>query len=612
MTDNTVNQQANQIQKLEKEIVRLKKAIKNQLYGLVWYPVPEAFEDDVENKLPILKNVVSKNVTSKDDKPTHILIEGDNYHALTCLNYTHKRKVDVIYIDPPYNTGSDGFKYKDKRILDKYPDGTLIPPDHPLRHSYWLSFISKRLELLKTLLADNGFIAISIDDNEFAQLKLLLDSLFQNNVKTIVVKMSEASGLKMASIKKAGSIPKYKEYLLIAKPTGVKNLLFENIAKDVWDKEYNIFLDNFTIEDRTVISDISAKKEIKKDDIKIVDGLLSEVELVSVSKKIKEAGLKDKKEITAWCIDNAWRICRTAAGDSVKKLTDLKRKTTKQQIFSVCSVRDGILYIVKADYPEESDRPRVQMLFADEHLTVHPGDLWTDIKTTGLEAEGNVDFKNGKKPLQLIKRIIKAHYKKDAIVLDYFAGSGTTGQAVLELNQSDKGKRQFILVTNNEEFTEAGKTYKIMDDICYPRINNVIKGYEGYNALGNSIKYYATDFIGKHNILNTDDKDRTQLAHHAGEMLAIAENTLELIEKTDYWQFFENKNQITAVYFREEQDKLDDFVNKVMTSKKPVTVYMFSWDEKVDLIEFEDVANVKLKTIPQPILEIYKEIYNLN
>ncbi len=115
----------NQREQLENEIARLNKKIakyeaielKQNQFGLVWLDVPEAFEDDVENKLPILKEVPKLAINSKDDKPTHLLIEGDNYHALTCLNYTHKGKVDVIYIDPPYNTGSDGFKYKDKRKL---------------------------------------------------------------------------------------------------------------------------------------------------------------------------------------------------------------------------------------------------------------------------------------------------------------------------------------------------------------------------------------------------------------------------------------------------------------------------------------------------------------
>jgi adenine-specific DNA-methyltransferase len=177
----------NEIFKLKKEIDRLKNSVKKQRYGLVWMDFPEAFEDDVENKLPILKEVQELAIKNDDRKPTNILIEGDNYHALTCLNYTHKGKIDVICIDPPYNTGSDGFRYKDKRIVDKFPDGTEVPKDHPFRHSYWLSFMKKRLELAKELLKSNGVMFINIDDNEFSQLKILCNEIFgEENVETII------------------------------------------------------------------------------------------------------------------------------------------------------------------------------------------------------------------------------------------------------------------------------------------------------------------------------------------------------------------------------------------------------------------------------------------
>src|SRR3989344_4351441 len=140
--DNQIIRLGKQVEKLKKELTKFAK----DKYGLFWFDVPEAFEDDVENKLPILEEVPKLAIKNNDGKPTHILIEGDNYHALTCLNYTHKENIDVIYIDPPYNIGSDGFRYKDKRILDQFPDGPEVPQAHPLRHTYWLSFMSKRLE----------------------------------------------------------------------------------------------------------------------------------------------------------------------------------------------------------------------------------------------------------------------------------------------------------------------------------------------------------------------------------------------------------------------------------------------------------------------------------
>src|SRR3989338_10099521 len=212
--DNKRSQLENEIARLNKKIAKYEAIeLKQNRFGLGWLDVPEAFEDDVENKLPILEEVPKLAINSKDDKPTHILIEGDNYHALTCLNYTHKGKIDVIYIDPPYNTGSDGFRYKDKRILKEYPDGTEVPKDHPFRHSYWLSFMSKRLELAKSLLKDTGTIFISINEDEFAQLKLLCDQTFglENYLTMFTIKVRHEERI----LKGDKDFHEVVEYLLI-------------------------------------------------------------------------------------------------------------------------------------------------------------------------------------------------------------------------------------------------------------------------------------------------------------------------------------------------------------------------------------------------------------
>ena len=225
--------------------------------------------------------------------------------------------------------------------------------------------------------------------------------------------------------------------------------------------------------------------------------------------------------------------------------------------------------------------------------------------------EGGVDFGGGKKPIEFITQFLKiGSDKKDALIVDFFAGSGSTGHAVMKINEEDNGKRRFILITNNDEIIN-GKKHKIMTDKCYPRIKNAIKGYNNKKALGNSIRYFKTAFVGKNNILKADDGDKIELAHNAGGMLAIAENTFDKVEQNDYWQIFENEKQYTAVYFREEFSKFDDFVEKVKKLKKPAVVYIFSWEKEFEFNEFEDDKNIKVKTIPQPILEIYKQIYNL-
>jgi adenine-specific DNA-methyltransferase len=583
------NEKDFKIFRLEKEVGRLKKAIKKQRYGLVWLDVPEAFEDDVENKLPILEEEPKFSIKSKDKKPAHILIEGDNYHVLNCLNYTHKGKIDVVYIDPPYNTGSDGFKYKDKRILDKFPDGTEVPLDHPLRHSYWLSFMSKRLELARDILKKEGLFFVSIDDNEYAQLKLLCDDVLGENnyITTISVKMSHLSGVKMSHLDK--KLPKLKEYLLMyAKNKQFLNIqpVYESVLPEKAFERYNSYL----LKDKKYQDNIDLWK------------------VITLKEAMRKAGINihNIEERNNFYITHARNIFRTARNrsDQFTKLPNddkFRHVITATGLKKIAYKREEVILVASKLQGEGRDASLVQPL----------GDLWTDIGINNLHNEGGVEFRNGKKPLKLIERIIKMCPNKDAIVLDFFAGSGTTCEAVMNLNQKDNGKRQCILVTNNDESTN-GKVYNIMTDKCYPRVKNVIEGYNGKQGLGNSLRYFKACFVGRNNILRANDNDKIELALNVGGMLALAENTLDQIEENKFFQFFENEKQYTAIYFREELNEFEKFIKKIKAFKKPVTVYVFSWEKELELDELEVYKNIKVKTIPQPILEIYKQIYNLN
>ena len=152
-------------EQLISEIKRLKKGKK---FGLLWEDKPEDVAELCKTKLPVLVDVEDKEISDDPNKPTNILIEGDNYHALSVLNYTHKGKIDVIYIDPPYNTGAKDWKYNNNYvdINDSY------------RHSKWLSMMSKRLQLAKKLLQHDGVLICAIDDNEFYHLGVLLEEIF--------------------------------------------------------------------------------------------------------------------------------------------------------------------------------------------------------------------------------------------------------------------------------------------------------------------------------------------------------------------------------------------------------------------------------------------------
>ena len=591
----------NQISQLENEIVRLNKKIskyeaielKQNRFGLVWLDVPEAFEDDVENKLPILEEVPKLSVNNNDNKPTHLLIEGDNYHALTCLNYTHKGKIDVIYIDPPYNTGSDGFKYKDKRILKEFPDGTEVPKDNPLRHSYWLSFMKKRLDLAKYLLKDEGTIFISINEEEFAQLKLLCDEIFepQNYLTTFTIKVRHEDRI----LKGDKDFHEVVEYLLMyrrSKAYKTVKRIYDNTSIEAYvyqviektNKPRTIKFGNKTVE-------IFEPNQFEIVKLQPSNNCFKKINIRGSIKEGNSSGRLYMKYINPLKTEGVLYKVPNMGGDKFGYryfLTPMKGKRVNGDYFQ--GIPLNIKEFKEVPYPNFFDFEK-------------------EFNSVGYE--GGVDFGGGKKPIKFLKQFLSiGSSKKDALILDFFAGSGSTGHAVMAMNEDDNGKRRFILVTNNDEMVK-GKKNKIMTDKCYPRILNAIAGYNNIKPLGNSVRYFKTAFVGKNNILKADDADNIDLAYNAGGMLAIAESTYEQVEKNDYWQIFKNQNQYTAIYFREEFNQFDKFVERIEKLEKFVVVYIFSWEKELEFNEFDDNKNIKVKTIPQPILEIYKQIYNL-
>lgn len=549
----------------------------------MWEDQPEAVEERMATELPVLTAVPSRSVGAPSGRP-HLLIEGDNLHALATLQYSHAGRVDVIYIDPPYNTGSKDFRYNDR----------YIDPDDEWRHSKWLSFMDRRIRLAKELLAPGGFLAVSIDDNEMAHLKLLLDQHFdEGNVKTIVVKMSEASGVKMASVKKAGTVPKLKEFVLLAQVGGVRGLRFDPIPKGSWDDEYRWVLDGMTLEQRQTIAELSIKESVTNDELAVVDRILAGASVkpvtdVMAGEKVAFAGAE------AWKRDNAWRIVRTVASTSVKALADAKRSTTDQEFFAVRSKRDGMLYVVRGTYKSESKKPRVQVIFADDNLTQHPGDFWADIATTGIDAEGGVSFKNGKKPLSLLRRIVGAHPKKDAVVLDFFAGSGSTGHAVADLNAADGGTRQAILVTNNEG--------EICTDVTLPRMRGVLTGQLANGRttapLPGSLRYYRCDFVP---VTSNRDAMLRRLAGRATDLVAVREDTHEPAgEEKGRWQARTGDDRTVVVWCDWDSNGLAD-VLATHSATADKALYLFSFDDIPDPAIVAAHPDWRIETLPEPI-----------
>lgn len=182
----------------------------------------------------------------------------------------------------------------------------------------------------------------------------------------------------------------------------------------------------------------------------------------------------------------------------------------------------------------------------------------------------------------------------------------------MELNKKEGYKIQSIICTNNEN--------NICHHVTYPRISKAIKGYHHLidkkfiEGLGGSFKYYKTDFVGSNNIQNVNDEDRYQLALKAGYLLAITENTLDqlILSDTSYpFQFFENSNKITAIYFEYNMLDLKKFKELLKNIKKPKVIYIFSWGNGDEFKnDFNDLKNAVVKPIPEPILRIYHSIYH--
>jgi adenine-specific DNA-methyltransferase len=372
------------------------------------------------------------------------LIFGDNLLALKTLEQEFTGKIKCIYIDPPYNTGS---------AFEHYDDA--------LEHSLWLSLMKIRLELLWKLLRSDGLLAVQIDDNEFARLFLLMAEVCgEPNLKVIVVKMAEPTGVKMAQVIKTGGIPKLKEYVILAGKSGIRGLNVERVPKENWDDEYRIVLGNTDQEELLELKAIIENEHRSASEVQRADAICTKFTFETADAVCRRE--TDSNVTETWLQDNAWRIVRTVATtDGAKRLADTKRRIVEQSASAfIIETPQKKLYVIKTAYNPSSAQPRIRLLFADDYLTVHPGDFWQDIKTTGLGDEGGVDFTNGKKPEALIKRIIGMSTQPGDWVLDSFAGSGTTGAVAHKMG------RHWIMV----ELGEHCHTHII------PRLKKVIDG----------------------------------------------------------------------------------------------------------------------------------------
>lgn len=423
-------------------------------YGLYWPGKRAAKQLAQKPATGTLQPVPGDGVN--EDSTHNIYIEGDNLEVLRTLRNSYRGRVKLIYIDPPYNTGND-FVYPDDysepvesylkltgQIDDKGSKLVSNPKSSGTFHRNWLSMMYSRLLIAYELLTDGGAIFISIDDNEQANLKILCDDVFgeENFLNCIAVKMSEPSGVKMTHADK--KLPKLKEYVLVYKKGNI-NLNVIKIPKSTWDSEYKTVMTNISQKEIEFIKSVIANENRTESDFNKCNELLSKAECESLSSVYKKENV-EKNEQIKFNYQNSYRIFQTVSMSSGStELINQKRKEYCKNKFFAYTTKENKVYIIKGDYDLTMKKPRVQVLFAEDYLTVNPCDFWQDIKTTGLDNEGDVEFKNGKKPLKLMKRIIEMVVKPNDIVMDFFSGSATTAEAVFQINEETSKNLKFIL-----------------------------------------------------------------------------------------------------------------------------------------------------------------------
>lgn len=554
------------IAELQGEISKLKQRKK---YGLVWENKLEDVVLQCQNNIPVLKEVKQRKVGGDSGK-INLLIEGDNYHSLSVLNYTHRSSFDVVYADPPYNTGNKSWRY----------NNDYIEKDDDFRHSKWLSYIHKRLLLAKNLLKDSGILIFAIDDYEGHTLRLLLDEVMgeDNRLGTIAVIHNPGGRQDEQFFATA------HEYMLVY----AKNILSAKIShlsmseEKISDFQYTDEFSNYKLRDYRRSGSNSRRTDRPNLWYPIY-----------INPKTLEVGIKPK---TGWDeilpIDNEGteRVWRWNANTFEEK---------KGRYIFIKKLPKGYRLHVKerqADY--KGEKPKT-FWFRPEYSAVNGTAILKDIF-----AETNDKIFDFPKSPHLMRDILSIAASKNAFVLDFFAGSGTTGHAVLELNKQDGGNRRFILCTNNEN--------NICEEVTYERIKRVINGYKNKKdekvvGLGGNLSYYKTDLVSVEKLQRVSDESRVKVAYQAGEMIALREDTTTESDKNDFWQIFEGNNKATAIYFKEDKSKLNELIAILKNKKRLTVLYVFSWGKNEYTNEF-DSDLIHIEDIPDPILEVYKEI----
>lgn len=546
---------------------------KQKKYGLVWEDKPEDVEERLREELPVLIEDTDKAIISTDtDAPNHILIEGDNLEALTALAYTHEGKVDVIYIDPPYNTGNKDFVYNDK-FVDK---------EDAYRHSKWLSFMCKRLQIAKQLLSDNGVIFISIDDNEQAPLKMLCDEIFNEN-KLIgqIVWFKKRKGSFLSN-----KLISLTEYILAYSKNG-NTELFGGLPSNN--------------ESQPIIKRTNSQKELVFPanivKTKLPNGIYNKGVYgngTSASELIEDAVVENGIFVSELKIKAPFVWGQDFLNDEINNGTEIIVNTNNFQVRVIRHNNTSIKAL-----PSFIDGREDGATNEDAYEL--------------LKSIFNIDSPfQYSKPVNLVKKLILSNsfFNKNINILDFFAGSGTTLHATMQLNAEDGGHRKCILVTNNEN--------NICENVTYVRNKRVIQGYttpkgeEVPGLTGNTLRYYKTDFISR----DRSPRNMRALVAASTDLLCIKNGIYKEaklagrnINSKIARYFEEGDRRMLIIYDERAISAIAEILEMVETGKEKIKVYVFSPSSYAYDDEFEEVADkVQLCALPDAIYQAYQKV----
>ncbi len=411
-----------------------------------------------------------------NDKNTNYLIKGNNLIALHSLKKKFAKQVKCIYIDPPYNTGNDSFNYNDN-----------------FNHSSWLVFMKNRLEIAREFLSDDGVIFVQCDDNEQAYLKVLMDEIFlrENFVANLHVELSTTQGMKVASAKK-GNIVKNAEYILIYSKN-MENFSFIRslyVAKE-WDEHYSIYIDPKTKKRETLLNFLKSKYEnITKDKI---------IALYNDDKDFRDFIHKNADNIYR---DNNAEINFNFTQEQENNLNNGEIVEYNQYLIFKNSNNIIRQFLKLSDAIGETDD-----FDAKIGLRKIRGDWWGGFykDMMNINKEANLVWKAGKKPERLIRDILEISTQENDLVLDFFAGSGTTCAV------AHKMKRRYIGIEQMD----------YIETITKERLKKVIEGEQGGISKKCDFKGGGSFVYAELKEVNLEVKKQILNAKSKGECLKI-------------------------------------------------------------------------------------------